>query len=93
MIQTPNGSPSAKKAPGRTWRRHIRIEKVARLCKDGIYSNQQIAAHLGVNVQTIVTIKTTKEFQAKMIELTTGVLSDYDQDLREIAENSREELD
>lgn len=92
MITTPTGKPSAKRANGRIWRRHIRIEKIAQLSKTGMFSNEQIAAHMGIDKQTVVVIKTTKEYQAKMIELTTGVISDLADDIRQLEINKAEEL-
>ena len=86
------GVQSAKFAPGRTWRRTLRIEQAARLCSSGQFSNEEIANHLGINKQTLVLLKQTKEFQSKILELATGVISSYDKDLREDIENSRAEL-
>jgi hypothetical protein len=76
-----------------TWKRALKIEKVARLVADPAgYSNEQIANHLGCTAQTIVLIKQLPEFHAKMIEVMSGVTSVYDQDLRQDTDNAREEL-
>jgi hypothetical protein len=88
----PTGKVSAKFAPTKTWRRAIRIEQLARLCVTGLYSNEEMANHLGVNKQTVIILKQTKEFQSKMCELSTGVVSSYDKDLREDMDNAKAEL-
>lgn len=76
-----------------TWKRALKIEKVARLVADPAgYSNEQIANHLNCTPQTIVLIKQLPEFHAKMIEVTSGITSAYDQDLRTDTENARAEL-
>lgn len=77
-----------------TWKRALKIEKVARLVADpAMYSNEQIANHLNCTPQTIVLIKQLPEFHAKMIEVTSGITSMYDQDLRQDTENARAELE
>lgn len=87
------GRVSAKVGIGRTYKRSIRIEQAARLASTGMYTNIQIAAHMGINVQTLVYLKNTPEFQSKLIELATGVISQFDKDLREdILNNGRDEL-
>jgi hypothetical protein len=85
-------SGSAKYAPGRTNKRHMRIEKAVRLEATGLYSNADIARHMGIHVQTLVMLKQTPEYKAKFIEVSTGVISQYDLDLRKTHENQREEL-
>lgn len=76
-----------------TWKRALKIEKVARLVADPAgYSNEQIANHLNCTAQTIVLIKQLPEFHAKMIEVLSGVTSAYDQDLRTDTDNARAEL-
>jgi GTP1/Obg family GTP-binding protein len=76
-----------------TWKRALKIEKVARLVADPVgYSNEQIANHLNCTAQTIVLIKQLPEFHAKMIEVTSGITSQYDQDLRMDTDNARAEL-
>lgn len=92
MITTPAGAHSARFNKHQTWKRKIRIEKVARLSKDAIFSNEQIANHLGVHVQTIISIKATAEYQAKMMELVTGVMQTLDTDLETMKQQSMEEL-
>lgn len=92
MLKTPSGANSAKATAGRTWKRHLRMEKVVRLTALGLYSNEQIANSLGVVPQTIIAIRATPEFQAKMVEIATGVISEHDKELRENAENQRSEL-
>jgi hypothetical protein len=76
-----------------TWKRAMKLEKVARLVADPAgYSNEQIANHLKCSAQTIVLIKQMPAFHAKMIEVMSGVTSEYDEDLRSETENAREEL-
>lgn len=76
-----------------TWKRALKIERIARLSLDPAgYSNEQIANHLGCDKQTIVYIRQTPEYQAKMLELASGVVSLYDQDLRQNVDNARQEL-
>jgi hypothetical protein len=89
---TPKGAQSAKFGKGRTWQRHIRIERLARLCAVGTYTNDEIAIAMGVTPQTVSNLKMTPEFRAKMIELTTGVISQFDKDLREVESNQIDEL-
>jgi hypothetical protein len=92
MIHTPKGNNSTKFGKGRTWKRHMRIEKIARLTVAGTFTNAQIANAMGIHVQTIIEIRRTPEFHSKMIELSTGVISEHDKDLREIEENQIAEL-
>jgi len=76
-----------------TWKRALKIERIARLSLDPAgYSNEQIANHLGINKQTVVLVRQLPEYHAKMIELASGVVSAYDQQLRQDIDNSREEL-
>lgn len=76
-----------------TWKRALKIERVARLVMDTTgYTNAQIANHLRCTEQTIILIKQQPEFHAKMLELSSGVLSEYDKDLRAEELNAREEL-
>jgi hypothetical protein len=76
-----------------TWKRALKIERIARLSLDPAgYSNEQIANHLGINKQTVVLVRQLPEYHAKMMELASGVVSAYDQQLREDIDNSRAEL-
>lgn len=76
-----------------TWKRALKIERIARLSLDPAgYTNEQIGNHLGCTAQTIVIIRQLPEYQAKMLELSSGVVSMYDQQLREETENARAEL-
>lgn len=78
---------------GMTWKRALKIERIARLSADPAgYSNEQIANMLNCDKQTIVYIRQTPEYHAKMIEVATGVVSQYDQQLRENVDNVRDEL-
>jgi hypothetical protein len=76
-----------------TWKRALKIEKIARLTADPAgYSNEQIGNHLNCTAQTVVYIKQLPEFHAKMIEVMSGITSAYDQDLRTDTDNARDEL-
>lgn len=77
---------------GRQWRRLLRIEKAALLTTKGIFSNEQIAAHIGIHPQTLVYIKQTPEFKARMIALQTGIIEQHDVDIREDEDYQRQEL-
>lgn len=78
---------------GMTWKRALKIERIARLSADPAgYSNEQIANMLNCDKQTIVIIRQTPEYHAKMIEISSGVVSMYDQQLRENVDNMRDEL-
>lgn len=80
------------KHQGRIWRRLIRIEKAAILTLKGLYSNEQIAAFLEIHPQTLVYLKQTPEFKARMIALQTGVIEQHDVQVREDEEYQRQEL-
>lgn len=91
---TPKGNNSAMH-PGlrMTWKRALKIERIARLSLDPAgYSNEQIGNHLGCCAQTVVLIRQLPEYHAKMLELATGVVSIYDQELRQDIDNARQEL-
>jgi hypothetical protein len=76
-----------------TQKRARKLELIARLTADPAgYTNEQIANHLGCTTQTVVLIRQLPEYQAKQIEVATGVTSLYDQDLRENVDNMRDEL-
>lgn len=78
---------------GMTWKRALKIERIARLSADPAgFSNEQIANMLNCDKQTIVLIRQSPEYHAKMIEISTGVVSMYDQQLRENVDNMRDEL-
>jgi hypothetical protein len=76
-----------------TWKRALKIERIARLSADPAgYSNEQIANMLNCDKQTIVYIRQTPQYHAKMIEIASGVVSQYDQQLRENVDNIRDEM-
>ena len=77
---------------GRTWRRIMRIDRAARLTAEGIYSNADIARHIGINVQTLVYIKQTPEFQARMVQIKSGVMAQEDIDILESLEFQKEQI-
>lgn len=93
-IKTPLGNNSTKNPmTGMTWKRSMKLERIARLVADPKgYTNEQIGNMLHCTAQTIVLIKQTPQFHAKMLEVVSGVTSDWDLDLRMDQENSRQEL-
>jgi hypothetical protein len=70
----------------------MRIEKAALLTSKGVFSNDQIAAFIGINVQTLILLKQTPEFQARMISLATGVMEQHNNAIREDEEYQHQEL-
>ena len=77
---------------GRTLRRIMRIDRAARLTAEGIYSNADIARHIGINVQTLVYIKQTPEFQARMVQIKSGVVAQENIDILESLEFQKEQI-
>jgi hypothetical protein len=77
---------------GMTWRRRIRIERAARLVAAGIWSHAQIAQQIGVDTMTLSNMKQTKQFQAAMIEIRTGVISQENLALARTLDAQKEEL-
>lgn len=93
MSFTPKGPSAMHPRLKMTWKRALKIERIARLSADPAgYSNEQIANMLGCNKQTIVLIRQLPEYHAKMLEIASGVVSVYDQQLRENVDNMRAEL-
>lgn len=89
-----NGQPAGRQTAlhnGRQWKRLIRIEQAALLTLKG-YSNDVIAMHIGVHVQTLVYLRQTPEFKARMVALQTGVLEQHGQQIREDEEYQRQQL-
>jgi hypothetical protein len=70
----------------------MRIEKAALLTSKGVFSNDQIAAFIGVHPQTLIYLKQTPEFQSRMISLATGVIEQHDISMREDEEYQAAEL-
>jgi len=90
---TKSGRSASHPILGMTWKRALKLEKIARLSLDPAgYSNEQIANHLGCHVQTIVLIRQLPEYHAKVMELNSGLTSAYDAQLRTDTENARDEL-
>lgn len=90
-----NGQPAGTQSAlhrGKQWRRLMRIEKAALLTSKGIFSNDQIASHIGIHPQTLVYLKQTPEFKSRMIALQTGVIEQHDVHIREDEEFQRQEL-
>jgi len=95
---TPNSGPNYKAGTasamhqGSQWKRILRIERAARLLATGIYSNSEVASHIGVTPAYLSLLKQTPEFQSRMIEITTGITAQHDIDIREDVEFQKEEL-
>jgi hypothetical protein len=94
MATTKNGNPSAKHPHfNMTWKRALKIEKIARLSIDPAgYSNEQIANFLGCDKQTVVLIRQLPEYHAKMLEVSSGVTSAWDIDVRTDYQAMRDEM-
>jgi len=76
-----------------TWKRAMKLEKIARLSIDPAgYSNEQIGNFVGCDKQTVVLIRQTPQYHAKMLELASGITSVWDQELRTDAEAMRDEM-
>lgn len=76
-----------------TYKRVRKLEAIARLTLDPSgFTNEQIANMLNCHKQTIVMIRQLPEFHAKIMELSSGVLSQYDAQLRENVDNMRQEI-
>lgn len=80
------------KYKGRQWKRLLRIEKAALLTSKGIFSNEQIAAFIGIHVQTLIYLKQTPEFKSRMIGLQTGLIEQHDIAIRQDEEFQTQEL-
>jgi hypothetical protein len=87
---TPKGNYSAKIRPGYTFKRHLKMEKIARL--SALLPDAQIALILGCTVVRIRQIKATPEYVAKVTEIQTGIVSDLDHHLRTDTENFAAEV-
>lgn len=78
---------------GMTWKRALKLEKVARLSMDPAnYTNEQIANFIGCDKQTVVLIRQTPQYHAKVMEVAAGITSSWDEDLRTDTENMRAEM-
>jgi hypothetical protein len=76
------GRPPGAKNKGAAWRRLARIEKAAILTSRGIFSNEQVAAFIGIHPQTLIYLKQTPEFKARMISLQTGIIEQHSEAVR-----------
>lgn len=93
MAQTISGKTAMHPQLKMTWKRAMKIEKVARLTLHPAgYSNEQIANFLGCDKQTVVLIRQIPQYHAKMIELQTGLTSSWDAEIRTDTEAARAEL-
>lgn len=88
------GKPSAlHPGLGMTWKRALKIERIARFSLDpACYSNAQIANVMGCTEQTIVLIRQLPAYHAKVLELLTGLTSEHDRELRQDTDAMKDEL-
>jgi hypothetical protein len=86
------GRPPGASNKHKSWRRLARIEKAALLTSKGVFNNDQIAAFIGIHPQTLVYLKQTPEFQARMLSLATGIIEQHDISIREDEEYQAQEL-
>ena len=76
-----------------TWKRAMKIERIARLSIDPAgYTIAQIANHMGIATHTVAMIRQTPAYHAKMLELSSGILSIHDAELRQDIDSMRAEL-
>lgn len=88
---TPKGNPSALNR-GMTLKKRMNIERAARLCATGLYTDKMIADHLGLTQVYLSVLKTTKEFQSASMAAISGVISNVNQDMLDSVEERRAEL-
>lgn len=88
------GRPSAlHPGLGMTWKRALKIERIARFSLDpACYSNAQIANAMKCTEQTIVLIRQLPAYHAKVLELLTGLTSEHDRELRQDTDAMKDEL-
>lgn len=91
MLTTPKGNPSAKVSPGHTYKRRLKIEKIARLTAAG-YTDEEIAFTVGIGKVYVSMLRRTPDYIAVLAEVNTGVISNLDATLREDTLNVRAEL-
>lgn len=89
---TPSGRNSTL-YQGMGFRKRIRIEKAARLCATGLYTDILVAQHLGISTTYLTQLKSTVPFQQAMIACVSGVLSEENQKSLATLEARRQELD
>ena len=92
MNHTPLGNNSVKPRPGRYFRRHLRMEQALQLETSGQFSNNEIAAILGISLVTLHQMKAQPEYLAKRAEMKTGVIVDLSNGLRVDTDNIRREI-
>lgn len=88
---TPSGKTSTKIAPGKTYKRHLKIERVVRLTAAG-YTDEEIGFSLRITPVYVSMLRRTPEYIAIRSEVNTGVISEEDRMLREDITNVRAEL-
>ena len=91
MLTTPLGNPSAKVAPGKTYKRRLKIEKIARLTAAG-YTDEEIGFSVGITKVYVSMLRRTPEYIAILAEVNSGVISEIDSNLREDIANVRLEI-
>lgn len=91
MATTPNGNLSSKPNGRHTFRRQLKIEKIARYTVQG-YSDAEIAVVMGITIQYVSMLRRTPEFMSITTALSTGVISDLDAITKQDLETKQEEL-
>lgn len=89
---TPSGNSSSLHR-GMTFKKRIKIEKVARLVATGLYTDEMIATHIGCTKQYVSQLKTTREFQQATIACLSGIISVENEKALETLEARRADLD
>lgn len=84
---TPKGNVSAKVAPGFTFKRYLRTEKIARLELGG-FSDADIAFSQGITIVRVGQIKRTPQYLAIRTSVASGVVADADKNLMEDLDNN-----
>jgi hypothetical protein len=88
---TPAGNLSSKKMQGKTYKRHLRIERIARLSLQvPPLKDEEIAISQGVTKQYISMLRRTPEYIGIRTQLLTGVMA---QENRYLYENLEENQD
>jgi plasmid maintenance system antidote protein VapI len=86
---TPNGNTSAKVAPGRSFKRTLRMELICRLEMQGC-TEDEIAFSQGITKVRVNQIKRTPEYIALRMSLYTGVVADANRDMFSNLQDNRD---
>src|SRR5271155_4082108 len=91
MATTPSGNISSKPNGRHTFRRQLKIEKIARYTVQG-YSDDEIALVMGITKVYVSMLRRTPEFLSICTSLTTGVISDLDALTKQDLETKQDDL-